>query len=77
MDNIGFYSLHQLATQKETKRQKAHEGIFPWGPATIRRMVAEGTFPTPVKGIGRANLWPKKVIHEFIEKIMKEEKKNA
>lgn len=68
-EEIGFYSLAQLYTCRETKRLKKHVGIFPWGKNTILRMVARGEFPAPIKGIGKINLWPKEVIHDFIENI--------
>ena len=71
-DDVGFYKLSQLCSRQETKWQKSYEGIFPWGESTIQRMVAKGTFPQPIRGYGRSNLWPKAEIHAFIAR-MKEE----
>ena len=70
---IGFYSLAQLCTYQETEKQKPRVGIFPWGRTRILGMVSRGEFPAPVKRIGRFNLWPKKVIHEYIKEIEKGE----
>ncbi|MBQ9526703.1 MAG: hypothetical protein IJR68_03755 [Fretibacterium sp.] len=61
---VGYYDLYQLGTVRETERMKGHRGLFPWHPATIRRMVVQGTFPAPMK-LGRKNAWKAEVIWEY------------
>lgn len=69
---VGFYSMRQLASFEETDKQKGQIGIFPWSRSTIRRMIKRGKFPLPIKGLGQAMVWPKDVIHAYIEKIKEE-----
>lgn len=68
-DEIGFYGLVQLASRQGTEIYKERIGIFPWGRNTILRMVDAGTFPAPIKGLGRQLLWPKEVIHAYIRRL--------
>ena len=57
-NETGFYSLSQLAKE-----------IFPWSKAKIERMIYAGEFPAPIKGVGKRLLWPKEVIHNYINEI--------
>lgn len=59
-NETGFYSLNQLAKE-----------IFPWSKAKIERMIYAGEFPAPIKGASKCSLWPKEVIHKYIEEIKK------
>ena len=68
-DDTGFYSLAQLCSRSETEHQKGHVGVFPWSRSKILTMVERGEFPAPIRGYGRANLWPKAVIREYAERI--------
>lgn len=68
-DDTGFYSLAQLCSRSETERQKGRVGVFPWSRTKILAMIERGEFPQPVRGLGRANLWPKATIREYAERI--------
>lgn len=59
---IGFYTLKQIVSSKK------HIGILPFSRATVFRMVKDGTFPEPIREF-KANVWPKKTIHEYIRRI--------
>ena len=57
-EEAGFYSFNQL-----------YKEIFPWSKAKIERMIYAGEFPAPIKGVGKRLLWPKEVIHNYINEI--------
>lgn len=63
-EDIGFYSLYQLYSTRETARQKAHNGIFQWGKTKLLALVGAGEFPAPLK-IGKYLVWQKGVIHQY------------
>lgn len=64
----GFYCIRQLASQRETERQKARIGMFPWCAMTLRRMWARGEFPKPIVWMSR-NVWKRGVIDEYARLI--------
>ena len=64
----GYYDLYQLGTVRETERKKGHRGLFPWHPETIKKKVANGTFPAPMK-LGRKNVWKEEDIDAFIRAL--------
>ena len=65
-DLTGFYDISQLASRKETDRQKGYIGILPWSRSQIERLIKAGKFPKPISD-GYKKIWPKAVIHEFIK----------
>jgi len=71
LELVGFYDISQLASRRETERQKQHIGILPWSKSKIEKMLRDGKFPKPLSD-GYRKIWPKRVIHEFIENIISE-----
>lgn len=71
LELVGFYDISQLASRRETERQKQHIGILPWSRSQICKLVKEGKFPKPLSD-GFRNIWPKRVIHEYIESLISE-----
>ena len=67
-DLTGFYDISQLASRKETDRQKGYIGVLPWSRSQIERLIKAGKFPKPISD-GYKKIWPKAVIHEYIESL--------
>ena len=68
-DSIGFYSLSQLASCRETQRQRGRVGILPLGKKQILRLVDAGEFPAPVGRMSGQLIWRKEDIHEYTEML--------
>lgn len=68
-DYTGFYSLSQLASCRETEKQRGHIGILPLSKKQIGRLVDAGKFPAPVGRIGGQLIWRKADIHAFTKTL--------
>lgn len=68
-DNTGFYSLSQLASCRETDKQRARVGVFPLSKKQILRLVDAGNFPAPVGRLGGQAIWRKVDIRAFAETL--------
>lgn len=66
-DTAGFYSLSQLASCRETAKQRGHVGVFPLCKKQILRLLDAGNFPSPAGRINNQLIWRKGDIHEYIE----------
>jgi len=66
-DATGFYSLSQLASCRETAKQRARVGVFPLCKKQILRLVDAGKFPAPVGRMSGQLVWRKDDIHEYTE----------
>jgi len=66
-DAAGFYSLSQLASCRETTKQRARVGVFPLCKKQILRLVDAGKFPAPVGRMSGQLVWRKDDIHEYTE----------
>jgi len=71
-DAAGFYSLSQLASCRETAKQRARVGVFPLCKKQILRLVDAGKFPAPVGRMSGQLIWRKNDILVFSEKFGKE-----
>lgn len=68
-DAVGFYSLSQLASCRETQRQRGRIGVLPLGKKQILRLVNAGKFPAPVGRMSGQLIWRKEDIHEYTETL--------
>ena len=68
-DAAGFYSLSQLASCRETQRQRGHVGILPLSKKQIGRLVDAGKFPAPAGRLCGQRVWRKTDIHAFAERL--------
>ena len=68
-DDTGFYSLSQLASCRETEKQRARVGVFPLSKKQILRLVDAGNFPAPVGRIGGQSIWRKVDIRAFAKTL--------
>lgn len=66
-DATGFYSLSQLASCRETAKQRARVVVFPLCKKQILRLVDAGKFPAPVGRMSGQLVWRKDDIHEYTE----------
>lgn len=66
-DAAGFYSLSQLASCRETAKQRGRIGVLPLCKKQILRLVDAGKFPAPVGRMSGQLVWRKDDIHEYTE----------
>ena len=66
-DAAGFYSLSQLASCRETTKQRGRIGVLPLCKKQILRLVDAGKFPAPVGRMSGQLIWRKGDIHEYTE----------
>ena len=68
-DDTGFYNLSQLASCRETEKQRGHIGILPLSKKQIGRLVDVGKFPAPVGKLCGQSIWRKADIRAFAETL--------
>ena len=68
-DAAGFYSLSQLASCRETAKQRARVGVFPLSKKQIGRLVDAGKFPAPAGRLCGQLIWRKADIRAYEELI--------
>ena len=49
LELVGFYDISQLASRRETERQKQHIGILPWSKSKIEKMLKEASVRTGIQ----------------------------
>lgn len=69
-DNTGFYSLSQLASCRETDKQRARVGVLPLSKKQIGRLVNAGKFPAPAGRLCGQLIWRKADIRAYEEKLI-------
>lgn len=62
----GFWELSQLASRRETDRQKGYIGVLPLSKSTIMRMVKRGEFPKPFL-FHQSNVWRKEDVRAWMD----------
>lgn len=67
-----FYAIacRRNPTREEIMRFLVHSDLPPKGvnysPQHIKRLVAQGKFPRPVKGVCKENAWPEPAIDQYV-----------
>lgn len=70
-DNTGFYNLSQLASCRETEKQREHIGVLPLSKKQIGRLVNAGKFPAPAGRLCGQMIWRKADIRAYEEMVMR------